>query len=129
MKIALLPLLALLIACSPLATKPQEVISVACAPSDQYQIERCAEAVGDVYASYQQRALEIVTDPATPPNVKDAIKAVDAELTPLVRTLVQTANAYRQLKANQAPPPQIASAEKSLRFQLQEVQPKVQSLK
>jgi hypothetical protein len=116
----------LLVACATDSVKPQDVISVACSPSDAYQIERCAEAVGDVYSVFQQRALEIVSDPSTPADVKESIQRLDRELTPAVRTLVQTSNAYVQLRDAQAP----AAADKrvELQTQLSTVQPKVQSL-
>lgn len=116
----------LLVACATDAVKPQDVISVACLPSDQYLIERCAEAVGDVYSVFQQRALEIVSDPSTPPDVKESIQRLDRELTPAVRTLVQTSNAYVLLRDAQAPAAETKRAD--LEGQLSAVRPKVQSL-
>jgi outer membrane PBP1 activator LpoA protein len=126
-KLAILfPLLFLLTACVTGATKPQDVIATACAPSDQYLIERCAEAVGDVYMVFQKRALEIVSDPATPEEVKGTLKSLDRELTPAVRTLVQTSAAYVLLREAQSPD---ASAKQSeLAAQLATVQPRVQTL-
>lgn len=113
-------------ACATSATKPQDVISLACSPSDAYLIERCAEAVGDVYGVFQGRALEIVSDPTVPPDVKSAIQKLDRELTPAVRTLVQTSIAYIQLRAASAPEANAKRAE--LALQLANVQPKVQTL-
>lgn len=112
--------------CTTNATKPQDVISLACSPSDAYLIERCAEAVGDVYSVFQGRALEIVSDPVTPADVKLAIQKLDRELTPAVRTLLQTSLAYVQMRDLQDPN---AAAERAkLALQLADVQPKVQTL-
>lgn len=113
-------------ACATNATKPQDVISIACSPSDAYLIERCAEAVGDVYEVFQGRALEIVTDPVTPADVKLAIQKLDRELTPAVRTLLQTSIAYVQLRDLQDP--NSAAKRAQLALQLADVQPKVQTL-
>lgn len=117
---------AVLLGCATNATKPQDVISLACSPSDAYLIERCAEAVGDVYGVFQTRALEIVSDPATPADVKQAIQKLDRELTPAVRTLVQTSTAYVQLRTASAP--ETAAKRAELALQLADVQPKVQTL-
>jgi hypothetical protein len=125
-KVLIIPMLALLAACATNATKPQDVISLACSPSDAYLIERCAEAVGDVYGVFQTRALEIVSDPVTPADVKLAIQKLDRELTPAVRTLAQTSLAYVQLRAASAP--EAAAKRAELALQLAEVQPKVQTL-
>jgi hypothetical protein len=107
-------------------TKPQDVIAVACAPSDQYVIERCAEAVGDVYAVFQRRALEVVSDPALPGDVKRTIQSLDRELTPAVRVLVQTADAYVLLR--EASDPEAGAKRAELAVQLMTVKPKVQTL-
>jgi hypothetical protein len=115
-----------LVGCVSGAVKPQDVISVACAPSDLYLIERCSEAVGDVYSIFQKRALEIVSDPATPLDVKESIQRLDRELTPAVRALVQTTNAYVLLRNAHAPAAEDTRAE--LEGQLATIQPKVQSL-
>lgn len=125
-KLSILPLLLILAACATGAVKPQDVISVACKPSDSYLIERCAEAVGDVYSVFQQRALEIVSDPSTPADVKESIQRLDLELSPAVRTLLQTSNAYVLLRDAQAPEAPAKQAE--LESQLASVRPKVQSL-
>lgn len=126
-KLAILfPLMFLLTACVTGATKPQDVIAMACAPSDQYLIERCAEAVGDVYTVFQRRALEIVSDPATPEEIKGTLKSLDRELTPAVRTLVQTSAAYVLLREAQSPEAGAKQAE--LATQLATVQPRVQTL-
>jgi len=125
-KLLFIPILLILVGCATGATKPQDVISLACAPSDQYLIERCAEAVGDVYSVFQRRALEVVSDPATPGEVRDAIQKLDRELTPAVRTLVQTSAAYVLLRETQAPAADAKRAE--LAVQLTSVQPKVQAL-
>lgn len=125
-KVLFLPLICMLAGCVTGATKPQDVISLACAPSDQYLIERCAEAVGDVYAVFQARALDVVSDPATPGEVKGAIQKLDRELTPAIRTLVQTSAAYVLLREAQAPEAGAKRAE--LAVQLTSVQPKVQAL-
>ena len=123
-KVALLPfLLVLLVGCVTNAPKPQDVISLACSPSDQYLIERCVEAVGDVYSVFQTRALEIVSDPATPADVKLAIQKLDRELTPAVRALVQTSTSYVLLRESQSPEAGARRAE--LAHQLAIVQPKV----
>lgn len=121
-----LPLLLMLAACSQLAVKPQDVIAAACTPSDAYLIERCAEAVGDVYSVFQQRAVEIVSDPSTPEDVRESIQKLDRELTPAVRTLIQTSNAYVLLRDAQS----VGSDEKraELAIQLASVRPKVQTL-
>jgi hypothetical protein len=112
--------------CTTNAAKPQDVISLACSPSDAYLIERCAEAVGDVYGVFQERALNIVRDPATPSNVKSALQKLDIELTPAVRMLVQTSLAYIHLRDLQDPNAGAKRAE--LALQLADVQPKVQTL-
>lgn len=119
-------LLSLMAACTTNATKPQDVISLACAPSDQYVIERCAEAVGDVYSVFQARALEIVSDPAASMDVKKTIQKLDRELTPAVRTLVQTSSAYVQLRDSQSP--EAAAKRAELASQIATVRPKVQTL-
>lgn len=125
-KLLVLPFILILAACATGATKPQDVISLACAPSDQYLIERCAEAVGDVYRVYQTRALEIVSDPATPADVKGAIQKLDLELTPAVRTLIQTSTAYVLLREAQDTAAEAKRAE--LAVQLASVRPQVQAL-
>jgi len=125
-KLLFIPILLILAGCVTGATKPQGVISLACAPSDQYLIERCAEAIGDVYSVFQRRALEVVSDPATPGEVRGAIQKLDRELTPAVRTLVQTSAAYVLLREAQAPAADAKRAE--LAVQLTSVQPKVQAL-
>lgn len=126
-KYAVLPLLLVLLGgCADLATKPQDVIAVACSPSDAYLIERCVEAVGDVYGVFQGRALEVVSDPATPADVKRAIQKIDLELTPAVRALVQTSAAY--VLARDAQSPEAAAKRAELALQLADVQPKVQTL-
>lgn len=117
---------AVLLGCATGAIKPQDVISVACAPSDAYLIERCTEAVGDVYGVFQERALKIVSDPAAPADVKLAIQKLDRELTPAVRALVQTSLAY--VTARDAQSPDAATKRAQLALQLAEVQPKVQTL-
>lgn len=122
----LLPLLLVMAGCVTGATKPQDVITTACAPSDQYLIERCAEAVGDVYGVFQTRALEIVSDPTTPADIKGTIQELDRELTPAVRTLVQTSAAYVLLREAQAPEAEAKRAD--LAVQLTSVRPKVQAL-
>ncbi len=111
---------------NPDRVQPQDVIAVACQPSDAYLIERCAEAVGDVYETYQKRAYEIVSDPATPESVKAPIRRIDAELTPAVRTLVQTANAY--VLARNASSTEAAQKRADLDIQLSHVKPRVQTL-
>lgn len=123
---AVLSICAVLSGCVTGATKPQDVIAVACSPSDAYLIERCTEAVGDVYSVFQERALKIVSDPATPADVKLAIQKLDRELTPAVRTLVQTSLAY--VTARDAQSPDAATKRAELALRLAEVQPKVQSL-
>jgi len=126
LKLSIVPLLLILTGCVTGATKPQDVISVACSPSDQYSIERCAEAVGDVYGVFQTRALEVVSDPATPTDIKSTIQKLDAELTPAVRTLVQTSAAYVLLREAQSP--EAAAKQVELAVQLTSVRPKVQAL-
>lgn len=126
LKASIVPLLLILAGCVTGATKPQDVISLACAPSDQYLIERCAEAVGDVYGVFQARALEVVSDPATPGEIKGAIQKLDRELTPAIRMLVQTSAAYVLLREAQAPAADAKRVE--LAVQLANVQPKVQAL-
>ena len=118
-----LPLLIVLAGCATGATKPQDIISLACAPSDQYQIERCAEAVGDVYGVFQSRALKTVSEPGTPAEIKNALKKVDKELTPAVRTLVQTSNTYVLLRDAQSP--EAVEQRRVLEAQLADVKPRV----
>lgn len=118
--------LAALAGCTTNAIKPQDVIAVACSPSDAYLIERCVEAVGDVYGVFQGRALEIVSDPATPADVKLTVQKLDRELTPAVRLLVQTSTAYVQ--ARDAQSPDTAAKRAQLAMQLADVQPRVQTL-
>lgn len=115
-------------ACSPTQVKPTAVLSIACAPSDQYQVERCAEAVGDVYAVYLARLNYIVRDPETPADVKRQLQRLDRELTPAVRTLVQTAAAFVRLREASGPPEKVAAAQARLRNELAAVEPKVRSL-
>lgn len=118
----------LLAGCQAAQPKPSDVLAKACAPVDQYQIERCAEAVGDVYAVYLERAATIASDPTTPADVRESIKRVDRELTPAVRLLVQAARAYVQLREAQAPPEEVSAAEAKLKAQLSDVEPRVRSL-
>lgn len=125
-KFLFIPILLILVGCATGATKPQDVISIACAPSDQYLIERCAEAVGDVYTVFQQHALEIVSDPTTPEDVRSTLQSLDRELTPAVRSLVQTSLAYVLLRDAQSPG--VAAKEAELSEQLANVRPRVQTL-
>lgn len=117
-----------LAACAPTQVKPTSVISIACAPGDQYQIERCAEAVGDVYAVYLERVHALVANPATPEKVRAQLQALDRELTPSVRLLVQASAAYVQLREASATPATVSIAEQALRQQLAAVEPKVRTL-
>lgn len=59
-KLAALMIVALCVAllpgCSAMTAKPQDVLALACDPSSNPP-ERCAEAIGDVYALYQKQAL------------------------------------------------------------------------
>lgn len=91
-----------LLAFTGCATTPQSVVSTACQKQASYQVERCAMAVADLYAVYQQRGLEIVQDTSTPAEVREAIKTADAAATPVMRELLASTRVYLQVKADLA---------------------------
>lgn len=94
-------LICTLLGCQTGAVKPQDVLQVACQPTQasMYTPERCAQAIGDVYAVYGRRAHELRADPATPPDVIRAIQRVDAEVTPIIVGVLDAAVALKTAAA------------------------------
>ena len=121
---AILPfLLVLLAGCA--TVKPQDVLQTACAPSDTYVVERCAQAIGDVYETFQKRAHEINTEVGVPADVKARVKAVDASLTPAIVSLLETADALVLAKSAGQP---VNDRRAELEAQVQAVLPRVRTL-
>lgn len=76
------------VACSQHAVRPQNVLAVACAATaDGQQIERCAKAIAEVYLVYQRRVADIVLDRTTPPDVKKALQAINAQASGAIHAL------------------------------------------
>lgn len=113
-------------------TTPQSVVSTACQEQASYQVERCAKAIGELYAVYQQRGLEAVQAPATPDEVRAAIKTADAAATPVVRELLASLKVYLAVKADLAAgsttEDQVAIANEQLQQWVQLALPRVTAL-
>jgi hypothetical protein len=78
-------------------TPPNKVVRVACDPS-AYTAERCAKGIAETWEVYQRRAEEIVTDPATPDDVKQPVKRAEAYTRPAIVELLKSAAAYKRIK-------------------------------
>jgi hypothetical protein len=83
-------------------TTPVDVIKTACTPGTTYTAERCAKGVGETYEVYQARAAEIVANPSTPADVKEAVRAAESLASAVVIETLKAGAFYAEVKAQLA---------------------------
>lgn len=118
--------LAAVLALAGCVTPPQKVIQTACQKVDSYSTERCAKGIAETYEVYQKRAEGIVTNPATPADVKRPIQKADALATPIMVKLLESAALYASIKlqlGNGTTEEQLAVANANLEAWVQQALP------
>lgn len=95
--VLLITIAAPLLLLSACQTPPSKVVQAACDPS-AYTAERCAKGIAETWEVYQRRAEEIVTDAATPDDVKQPIKRAEAYTRPAIVEMLKSAAAYKRIK-------------------------------
>lgn len=78
-------------------TPPHKVVQAACDPAT-YTAERCAKGIAETWEVYQRRAEEIVTDPATPADLKQPIQQAESTTRPAIVEMLKSAAAYKRIK-------------------------------
>ncbi len=93
----LIPLLLAACADQPIVG-PQDVVKIACEQGEGFTVERCAKSINDVYVQYLREIQSITADPATPEDVKSALKEVNEKVTPIFRELSRLNVSYVQAR-------------------------------
>lgn len=119
-------------ALSACKTTPPDVIQVACTPGTTYTVERCAKGIAETYEVFQKRAEEIVTNPGTPVDVSDGIRAAEKPASEVVVRMLGAGAFYaevkQQLAAGQTTEEQVAIANASLEAWVKKALPLIDSL-
>lgn len=79
-------------------TTPVDVIKPACTTASKYQVERCVKAWAETYEVPQKRALELVQNPSTPPEIVKAVKEAEALASRAVIELTRSGAAFVRLR-------------------------------
>lgn len=112
-------------------TTPVDVIKTACTPGTQYTAERCAKGVGETYEVYQKRAAEVVANPSTPADVKEAVRAAESLASGVVVKTLRAGAFYaevkQQLAAGQTTEEKVALANASLEAWVAKAVPLIRS--
>lgn len=114
------------------ASTPTKVLSVACDREYSYSTERCAKAVAETYEVYHKRAENLVDDPATPKDVKRAVKNAELTATNVIIEVLRSTRVYLGVKADLAAgtttEEQLAIANAKLETWVQQAIPRLNAL-